>query len=154
MENWVYYSWIVEEIEQEGTSLRELKSMPSSRPNPLTSIWDALRLNPAGGNCDVKSLVVTLPYINSFTWLLFGSHFVLCRLFNAICLALFDWLVVMNEFIMSYVVLVCWFMCRFPSMTAEGLWLVKAGARGHHHYSHDDSVGLQVGQYTMSSFIQ
>ena len=132
--------------------LRELEFMPLSRPNSLMNIWDVLWLNLAGGDLDVKALVVSLPFINTYTWLLFGSHFVLCHLFNAICSTLFDWLIVMNEFIMSYVVLVCWSLCRYLNMTAEGLWLSEAGARGHHHYSHDDNIGLQVGRSTMSSF--
>ena len=83
-------------------------------------------------------------------WLLFGSTVVLWCLFNAICLALFDSLIVMSETIMLYVVLVSFSMCRYPSTMAEGLWLAEVGARGYHYYNKNDSIGFQVGQYTMS----
>ena len=56
------------EIEQRKRPLsRELRLVSSPRPHSPMILRDTLQLNPAGGGCDVKAPVVTLPFIYIYT---------------------------------------------------------------------------------------
>ena len=123
--------------------------MSSFRLNPLTGTEMRFRWTWLEETATSKHRLY-LFLLLIYTWLSFGSTIVLWCLCNAIALALFDWLIVVSETMMSYVVLVSCSMCRYPGVTANGLWFSKAGARGYYFFYNDDSIGFQVGRSTMS----
>ena len=122
--------------------------MSSFHLNPLTGTETRFGWTPLEETATSKHWLY-LFLLLIYTWLLFGSTILLWCLCNAIALALFDWLIVVSETMMSYVVFCSCYMCSYLGITANGLWFSRIGTRGHYSFCNDDSIGFQVGWSTM-----